>query len=118
LKDYDVGILTGWKILERKITGTRSLVKLETAEQLFSMLDKERIDVVVVEKLMGLYFIKTMRLDGIDVLQPPFLEGEWFLYLNKKHESLIPELTAAIKSMKADGTYQRIFANALKVYAR
>ena len=29
LKPYDVGIITGWKILERNIVGTHSLTKLE-----------------------------------------------------------------------------------------
>jgi polar amino acid transport system substrate-binding protein len=118
LREYDVGILTGWKILERSITASRSVVKLENPEQLFSMLDKGRIDVAVVEKLMGFYFIKTMALHGIDVMQPPFVEGEWYLYLNKKHAALVPALTAAIKSMKDDGTHQRIFADALRAYAR
>ena len=47
LKPYDVGIVTGWKILERTIVDTRSRQTLATAEQLFTMLHEKRIDVAL-----------------------------------------------------------------------
>jgi polar amino acid transport system substrate-binding protein len=116
LRPYDVGILTGWKILERSITGSRSLLRLETGRQLFAMLDMERIDVAVIEKLEGLHFVQSMGLQGIKVLQPAYVEGDWFLYLNKKHAALVPRLAEQIRLMKQDGSYQRIFEQALRRY--
>lgn len=116
LQPYDVGILTGWKILERNIVGSRSLVKLETGSQLFSMLDKDRLDVAVIEKLEGLHFIQTMGLKGIKILQPAFVEGDWYLYLHKKHSALAPRLAEEIRKMKQDGSYQRIFDSVLSRY--
>lgn len=116
LRPYDVGILTGWKILERSITGTRSLLRLETGRQLFAMLDMERIDVAVIEKLEGLHFVQSMGLQGIKVLQPAYVEGDWFLYLNKKHAALVPRLAEQIRLMKQDGSYDRIFEQALRRY--
>ena len=118
LKPYDVGILTGWKILERTIVGTRSLVKMETGRQLFAMLDKERIDVAVIEKLEGMHFVKTMGLQGIKILQPAYVEGDWFLYLNKKHEKLVPALAAELRKMKQDGSYQRLVDSVMHRYAK
>lgn len=118
LKPFDVGILTGWKILERNIVGTRSLVKLETGRQLFAMLDKERIDLAVIEKLEGMHFVQSMGLKNIKILQPAFVEGDWFLYLNKKHAALAPKLAAEIRNMKQDGSYQRIFDGVLRRYPR
>lgn len=118
LKPYDVGILTGWKILEKNIVNTRSLVKLETAEQLFTMLDKGRIDVAVIEKLEGLYFVKMLGLKNMKILQPAFVEGDWFLYLNKKHAALVPKLAEAIRQMKQDGTHEKIFSGVLGRYAQ
>ncbi|HAT31253.1 MAG TPA: ABC transporter substrate-binding protein [Janthinobacterium sp.] len=108
LRPYDVGILTGWKILERTIVGSRSLVTLETGRQLFAMLDKDRIDVAVIEKLEGLHFIRSMGLKDIHLMQPPIVAGEWFLYLNKKHAALVPRLAEELRRMKRDGTHQRI----------
>ncbi|MFZ6778409.1 substrate-binding periplasmic protein [Undibacterium sp. Ji83W] len=116
LKPFDVGILTGWKILERNIVDTRSLLKLETGTQLFSMLDKGRIDVAVIEKLEGLHFIKSLGLKDIKIMEPAFVEGDWFLYLNKKHEALVPRLAEEIRKMKQDGTHKRIFDSVLKRY--
>lgn len=116
LLPYDAGIPNGWKILERNVVGTRSVTKLENGEQLFSMLDKDRIDIALIEKLQGLRFVKEMGIKNIKTLQPAFLEGDWFMYVNKKHEALVPKLAAAIKSMKNDGTHQRIFEQVLKRY--
>ena len=117
LKPYDVGIITGWKILERKIVGTHSLTTLEDGEQLFSMLDKNRIEIAVIESNQGLMLVKQMKLKNVKLLQPYFLEGSWYLYLNKRHESLIPQITSILKKMKEEGTYQRIFDSVMKRYA-
>ncbi|MBA5608300.1 transporter substrate-binding domain-containing protein [Duganella sp. FT3S] len=114
LAPYDVGILTGWKILERSITGTRSLQKLETGRQLFAMLAMDRIDVAVIEKLEGLHFVQSMGLQDVKVLEPAYVEGDWFLYLNKKHAALAPRLAEQLRRMKRDGSYQRIFEQALR----
>ncbi|SFL48572.1 MULTISPECIES: substrate-binding periplasmic protein [Rugamonas] len=116
LAPYDVGILTGWKILERNIVGSRSLQKLETGRQLFAMLDKDRIDVAVIEKLEGLHFIQSMGLRGVRQLRPAFVEGDWFLYLHRRHAALVPLLAAEIRRMKADGSHQRIFDGVLRRY--
>lgn len=116
LKPYDVGILTGWKILERTIVGARSLVKVETGAQLFSMLDRGRIDVAVIEKLEGLHFLKTMGIHDVRVLEPAYVQGDWFLYLNKKHAALVPRLTEELRKMKQDGTHQRLFDSVLARY--
>src|SRR5471032_563157 len=97
LRPYDVGIVNGWKILERTITGTHALLKLEDGRHLFSMLDKGRIDVAVIEKQQGLQLIRSLGLRGIETEQPPLLEGDWFIYLNKKHAALAPLLAAELR---------------------
>ncbi|MDC8759901.1 substrate-binding periplasmic protein [Janthinobacterium fluminis] len=118
LRPYDVGILTGWKILERTIVGSRSLLKLETGRQLFAMLDLGRIDVAVIEKFEGLHFIKSMDLQGIAMMQPALVEGDWFLYLHKRHAALAPRLAEALRAMKRDGTHGRIVAAVMRRYAQ
>lgn len=116
-KPYSVGIVTGWKILEKTIVDSKSMDKVENSDQLFSLLDKERIDVAVYEKLQGLMTIQKMGLRNIKILQPSYITGDWYLYLNKKHEAQIPEIAKAIKAMKDDGTHKRIFDTVLKRYA-
>jgi polar amino acid transport system substrate-binding protein len=34
------------------------------------------------------------------------------LYLNKKHQALVPKLAQALRDMKADGSYTRILSTA------
>ena len=118
IKAYNVGLVRGWKILEQAATGARSVTALESPEQMFSMLDKGRIDIALLEKLQGLQVIKSMKLKGIKFLQPNLLEGHWYLYLNKKHEALIPRISAELGEMERDGTLQRIYTNVLTRYTR
>jgi len=111
LAPYDVGIVIGWKSLEHAITGVRSLIKVETGEQLFNMLVMGRIDLAIFEKQQGLNLIRRMGLHGIEVQQRPIIVGEQFMFLNKKHAALIPKLTAELRAMKQDGSFQRIVAD-------
>lgn len=118
IKPYNVGIIRGWKILETVAAGAKSVTVVANGEQLFSMLDKGRIDIALVEKLQGMEFIKKMGLHGIKVLQPSLLEGNWYLYVNKKHENLIPTLISSLRKIEEDGTIKRINESVLKRYAQ
>ncbi|MFA9216571.1 MAG: substrate-binding periplasmic protein [Sphingomonadaceae bacterium] len=116
LRPYDVGIPHGWKILERLINQHQSRVSLASGQQLLAMLNKERLDVVVLERLQGLQLIRSMCLQGIRALRPPLFEGDGFLYLHRKHADLVPPLAAALRAMKQDGSYQRIVDSVLQRY--
>lgn len=114
IKPYDVGILRGWKILEDITRGARSVTSLESGEQLFSMLQKGRIDIAVFEKPQGLAILKQMKIPEIKLLQPNLLEGNFYLYLHKKHKNLLPKITDALEAMQKDGTIRRINEAVLK----
>ena len=62
--------------------------------------------------------IERLGLQSIRVLEPPLATREMFLYLNKKHLPLIPALTKQLRSMKDDGTYDRIFEKTLGPYLK
>jgi len=109
LEPYTVGIITGWKILERNIKGTKSLTKVKTADQLFSLLEAGRADLVVYSRLSGLQLIKDRGLKGIRVVEPPLADRDTYFYLHKKHENLVAQADAALRQMKADGSYQRLY---------
>jgi polar amino acid transport system substrate-binding protein len=113
LSPYNVGIINGWKILEANVTGTQSLTKVGDAEQLFNLLGNDRADVIIYEKWEGLHLIESRGLEGIHMLQPPLANPQMFMYLHKKHSHLIPNLAAALKEIKQDGTYQNLFDRTL-----
>jgi polar amino acid transport system substrate-binding protein len=110
LKPYHVGILNGWKILERNVVGTASLIKLKNQQLLFTMLAKGRVDLVVYSRRQGSEVVKARGLKDVRILTPPLAVREMFLYLNSRHQALVPGLTAALREMKRDGSYAR-FAN-------
>lgn len=113
LKPYSVAIITGWKILENNITETVSLTKVKNVNQLFTMLSKDRVDIIVYSRWTGLGYIKQHHVRGLKILEPPLARVGGYVYLHKKHQRLVPKLAAALRSIKADGNYQRVYQKIL-----
>jgi polar amino acid transport system substrate-binding protein len=114
LKDYNVALITGWKILEANIVNTKSLVKVKNEDILFNLLNADRVDIIVYDRRQGQAVIKRLGLKNINNLNPPLAVKSMYLYLHKKHKDLVPLVTGAIRSMKRDGTYQKIVKEALR----
>lgn len=108
LKKLQIGIVSGWKILERNTAGFPNVKRVPTETELFNMLQKDRIDVALYAKLTGYEQLSERGFTDIRHLEPPLASKEMFLYLNKKHEGLVGSIAAALKKMKQDGTYDRI----------
>ena len=60
--------------------------------------------------------IQTLGLDSIRVLEPPLATREMFLYLNKKHLTVVSEIEEQLRNMKLDGTYDHILEETLGPY--
>ena len=116
IKPYNIGLVRGWKILEQASSGAKSVTAVESGEQLFRMLDATRIDLALLDKLQGLHFLKMLNIRGVKVLKPNLLEGQWYLYLNKKHEALIPRITAELSRMEREGVIKSIYDSVLARY--
>jgi polar amino acid transport system substrate-binding protein len=108
LQPYDIAIITGWKILEENIRGTRSLHKVRDVSILFNLLARDQVDIVIYSRLGGVFTIREMGLKEIKVLEPPLAGREMFLYLNWKHAGLVAPVSESLRKMKEDGTYQSI----------
>lgn len=74
LKPYSVSIITGWKILERNITDTVELTKVKNEFQLFTILEKNRVDAIIYSRWLGLNYIKQQHVRGVKVLEPPLAQ--------------------------------------------
>lgn len=108
LENYRVGFITGWKLFEQKASGARGLTKVDRPEQLFEMLDAGRIDLALYTHADGVALARGMNLPQIAPLSPSLKEVDMYLYLNRKHAALVPELAATIREMKTDGSYARM----------
>ena len=110
IRDLRIGIVKGWKILEENTAGFPDVTLVPTETELFNMLDKDRIDVALYDRLTGYEQIHLRGFEGMFHLEPPLASREMFLYLNREHESLAGPLAQALRSMKEDGTWSRIVA--------
>lgn len=108
LTPVSVGYIQGWKIFERSLKPGTAVTVVDSAEQLFTMLDKNRIDVALYERWLGLALVKKMGLKNIRVVEPALVDREMFIYLNKRYADKVPAITAALRALKADGSYTKI----------
>ncbi|MBF0505872.1 MAG: transporter substrate-binding domain-containing protein [Nitrospirae bacterium] len=116
LRPYNIGIVTGWKILETNIAGTSSLASIRDAQLLFRMLLDDKVDVVVYDRMQGLVLLRDLKISSIHVLWPPLAVKGMYLYMNRRHLELVPRIAGAIRGMKKDGTYRKITDEVLKRY--
>jgi len=112
IRDLHIGIVKGWKILEDNTAGFPHVTLVPTETELFNMLDKERIDIALYSKLTGYEQLMIRELEGIYHLEPPLASREMYLYLHKKHQDLVEPIAEALRSMKKDGSYDRIVKDA------
>lgn len=114
LKPYQVGYISGWVVFEKRLDSSYALTPAQDADQLFNLLANDRADIVLFERWQGNWLIRERRLPA-KLLLPPLVSTEMFMYLNKKHAHLVEPAARALRAMKADGTYRRIFEQSLQV---
>ncbi|HED33590.1 MAG TPA: transporter substrate-binding domain-containing protein [Gammaproteobacteria bacterium] len=112
LAPFNVAFINGWKAFEKKVIYYKTLVKPRDSVQLFELLRNDRVDVALYDLWSGVWWTRHHS-DEIRYLQPPVASYQLYLYVNKKHRGLVPELSIALKSMKKDGTYKKIYEQTL-----
>jgi polar amino acid transport system substrate-binding protein len=113
LKLYSVGIIGGWKILEKHVPKDVELIKVKNPRQLFSLLDNNRVDVILFGKWQGLNYLKENHIQGAKELTPPLAKMDMFVYFHKKHRDLVPRFSKALRQIKSNGDYQRLYRQTL-----
>ncbi len=117
LRDLDIGVVRGWKILEDNIAGFPHVTRVPTEVELFNMLRLDRIDVALYSKLTGLAVLQEKQIEGVQALTPALATREMFLYVHAGHESLTEQLASTLRDIKSDGTYVAIVSDVLSMYA-
>ena len=116
LSKYDLSYVNGWRIFERNVVKSPSVRKADSADLLFKLLKDKRTEVVLYEKWQGIVLARETELDNIYVNKLPIERTQMFIYLNKKHQGLIAKAAEALRMIKKDGTYNKIFNKTLGVY--
>lgn len=118
LENYSVGIVNGWKILEKNIKKYKKMTKVRNSELLFKLLENHRADVVVFNKWGGLRLIKELGLQDVRLVEPPFASKKVYFYLNKRHANLAVKASDELRKMKEDGTYDWVAQEVLEPWVR
>jgi len=111
LKPYSVGTVKGWKIAVMKIKEVkpREVQIVTTPDQLFNMIQQNRIDYGVVGYLSGLQSIRNVQATDVYAIEPPLIEKPLYLILHNKHSALIPLFNKIFSEMNADGSIEKIY---------
>lgn len=112
LKPYTVTYIIGWKVFEANVPPEAPRTPVRAAEQLFTLLARERADVALYERWQGLAQARRSGLQ-IHIMEPPLVSTPMYMYLHRKHAHLVPQVAQALVRLKQDGTYQRIAAETL-----
>lgn len=107
LRPYTLGFMRGNKIAQENTQGMR-VEPVPTLQQAFEKMMMGRTDLVLGHRASGMAVVRSQKLEGVTVLEPPLSSFPVYHYLNKKHEALVPELTRVLKQMQADRTIERI----------
>ncbi|WP_052078417.1 substrate-binding periplasmic protein [Spirochaeta lutea] len=108
LRELSIGIVRGWKILEEQTADFPWVILVPTQVELFTMLDKGRIDVALYDYATGYTVLADLGYQGIRHLEPPLATRPMYLYLHRDYRELVQPLADALRAMKADGTYQEM----------
>jgi len=109
LRPRPVGHIRGWKIYEQQFAGAPHAVTAEDSAQLFRQLQLDRIEVALYARWQGLSLVRRQGLKGVYALEPPLATREMFIYLNRRHVALVPKVAEALRAIKAEGLYDRLY---------
>ncbi len=108
LESFAVGHIKGWKIFEKNLRPKTLITTADDPNQLFTMLDKNRVEVALYERWMGAALLKRMNITDVRVVEPPLAVREMFIYLHRRHADKVPAIVAALRSIKSEGMYARV----------
>lgn len=100
LSNYSIGHIRGWMIFEKNIpTGTETNI-VASDEEMFDLLLNDRVDLVLYDELRGREYLERKGIKTIFPSQQPLASRGMHLYVNKKHEFLIPNINKALAEAK------------------
>ena len=78
------------------------------------MLDKDRVDVIISPRVVGLFQLNKLALTNIHAIDPPIVRLNQYHYLHKRHAILAPRLETVLKEMKESGEIEAIRSRFVK----
>ena len=108
LEPLSVAYIKGWKIYEKSLLPATRSITADSPEQLFAMVENNRIDVALYERSLGSALAKKMRITALRVVEPALAVREMFIYLNTRHADKVSAIASSLRAIKAEGLYSRV----------
>jgi polar amino acid transport system substrate-binding protein len=114
LKTYRIGAVIGYYYVQGFIDAGLNLEPLPTAEQNWQKLKAGRIDLFPSQELTGRFLLRKLfpqEYKNFFTIEKPFDESGNYLITSKNYpdtQNLLTRFNAALRTVKANGTYQRI----------
>ncbi len=118
LEPVPVGFIRGWKIFESNLLPATQATTADNPEQLLLLLDKDRIDIALYDRWMGIALTKKLHINNVHVVEPPLAVREMYIYLHKRHTDKIPAIAAALRDIKSEGLYTKICREKFSILAK
>jgi len=114
LEKYNIGFMQGWKIYEKNVKA-KSVLIVSSENELFQVLEKGRVDIILYELLRGMDYMKKNNISGIVDLKPAVSTRGMYLYVNKKHKKLVPDIESRLRLFKTNYKYRNILEAATSI---
>ncbi len=115
LAEQDVAIVNGWKVVEDNVRRYRSLTQVADGAALFDLLQSGRVQTVVYERVQARRLMAQLGCHAARIIDPPLASRSMYMYLNRRHAALVPQIEQALRDLKQDGTYDGLRRAALGV---
>lgn len=86
------------------------LIQLDTNNEAFMDLESKRIDAIVVDEVLARYYMKLRGEEKYHVLEDNFGDELYGIGVRKGDVTLLEKVDQAMDEMKADGSYDAIYA--------
>ena len=103
LANYSVGSHVGLNEIKQHQNELNNVHLLTNPTNLFTLLERERLDVVILPRLMGLQLLNETKFTDINMLPMPLEENKLYHYLHIKHQELVPQITQVLQAMQDSG---------------
>ena len=104
---YTLAYQRGQVFAQELVENHSAVTVTQTSAQLIRMLQAGRVDLVLLHRINGQYFIDRFGLRDVEV-SPVLARNDYFHCLAKRHAALAKRLGAAIVALKANGEFERI----------
>lgn len=112
LKNYKIGKVRGVKHTNNITQGLNDVYVMNSTENMFKMLLKGKVDVVLTNTLDGNIVLKRLGITNIVPTNHSLAVLPLYHYINQRHKQLVPQVNQEIAQLQKNGSLQKMIVAA------